>query len=290
LIKVPEWQAMWHHSSYISPTANFSAAFPGLAALALGVYGCLRGGRAARLMLILGFVCFLMSLGPRLMIYQQTPVSYAHLLPLPGRIFEVFSVIRWPMRILFFSYLALSALCGLGFTAAVRNWPSWARWLAAACVLTILYAEYRPMTRYAGNSMTISSPLGLSDAYPFLAAETDRGGVVELPAADSTGYRTPMLVRSTYGSAGHFRRVVAFHGSVRPTLTIPLLEAAERAPDAASLQLLRQNGCTRLVVHRDWNSQDTLDGKIQALREAGLPVLYESKESVVFALDQRKPD
>src|SRR5215471_13906463 len=150
-----------------------------------------------------------MSLGPRLMIYPQTPVSYADLLPLPGRIFEVFSVIRWPMRILFFSYLAWSALCGLGFTAAVRNRPPWARWLAAACVLTILYAEYRPaedrpMGRYAGNSMTIADPLALSDAYPFLAAETDRGGVVELPAADATGYRTPMLVKSIYGSAGHF--------------------------------------------------------------------------------------
>jgi hypothetical protein len=289
LVKVPAWQAWWADTGYAGLTSHWSAAFPGFAALALGAYGVWRGGKTARLLLILCFVCFLISLGPRLMIYQHTPVRYAQFLPLPGRLFEIWSVIRWPMRILFFCFLAWSALVGLGFTAVVRTWPTRARWLTAAYVAMILYWEYRPLDSYARNSMTIPDPIALSDAYPFLAAETDRGGVVELPAADASGYRTPMLVKSIYGSAGHLRRVVAFHGTVRPPNTVPLLEAAERAPDPASLDLLRRNGCTRLVVHRTWDPQNTLDGKIRALREAGLPVLHESKESVVFSLDQRKP-
>lgn len=95
--------------------------------------------------------------------------------------------------------------------------------MALAVVVLILFFEYRPLDSYAARSVAVADPLAISDAYRFLAAKADRGGVVELPAADRGGYRTPMLVRSTYGSAGHLRRVVAIHGQGLPALTFVML-------------------------------------------------------------------
>ena len=106
---------------------------------------------------------------------------------------------------------------------------------------------------------------------------------MELPAAER-GYRTPMLVRSTYGSAGHLRRVVAIHGQAWPPLTIAILEDAEALPDQAAVDHLRRFGCSRVVVHRRWMGGGRMDAKIAAMREAGLPLLWESDEAVVFAL------
>ena len=70
----------------------------------------------------------------------------------------------------------------------------WRRGVAVA-VCTLLVLEYRPATWNSTRAVSISPPLALSSAYRFLAAETDRRGVVELPLTErfsklrATGYQ-----------------------------------------------------------------------------------------------------
>lgn len=292
LAKVPTWLALWSQSGYPGRTVHESAAFPGFVAAALFFYSIysLRGEQepahkaCVRILLVLSAVFFAFSLGPRLLFRENTPVPFAYWIPLPGRIFEVFSVVRWPMRAFLFSLLFGAVMAGLGFTAATRTLPPRWRGAVLAVVVLILFFEYRPLDRYAEDSVAVPDPLALSGAYRFLAADADRGGVVELPAADRSGYRTPMLVRSTYGSAGHLRRVVAIHGQGWPPLTLAILDDAQALPDPGAVDHLRRLGCSRVVVHRTWMPGGRMDAKIAAMRQAGLPVLWESDEAVVFAL------
>jgi len=289
LIKVPAWQALWASTGYKGVTWHESAAFPGLVTLALVLCAFGRRARNAsgpvlRLLLLMTLIFFVLSLGPRLLVFENTPVAYAEWLPLPGLIFARLSAIRWPMRAFLLSALFGSVVAGLGFAAATSAWPRARRVIACALVAGALVVEYRPKWGYAGESLALPDPLAFSGAYPFLASEQDRGAVVELPAADPNGYRTPMLVRSVYGSAGHLRRVIAIHGSVVPPLTSELLHEADRLPDESAVDHLRRYGCTRVVVHRFWQPGPRIDDQIARMRAAGLPVLWESDEAVTFAL------
>ena len=174
-------------------------------------------------------------------------------------------------------------MAGLGFTALTRHASPRRRALDCALVALLMFSEYRPLDWYSAQSVSVPDPLSLSDAYQFLATESDRGAVIELPAADENGYRTPLMVVSVYGSAGHLRRVVATHGQTLPRVTTSLLETAERLPAESEVQSLRDQGCSRVVIHRNWAP---LERTIAVLRDRGLPVLWESKESVVFSLQR----
>src|SRR5262249_9742124 len=140
----------------------------------------------------------------------------------------------WPMRILLFGFLFWAIACGLGFSRATERLRPAARRIAVSLAVLLLFVEYRPRAAYAGASLPLPSPLAVSEAYPFLASEKDAGAIVELPDIDADGDRVPNLVRYVYGSSGHLRRVVAYHGSVLPQLTLSLLDAAGRLPDEAS--------------------------------------------------------
>ena len=289
LVKVPSWQALWVGTGYPGVTARESAAFPGFVAVALvgAAFWTARepSSRATtRLLIVMALFFFAFSLGPRLMFQENTPVPLAKWILIPGRIFEWFSVVRWPMRALLFSLVFLAVMAGLGFTAITRDASPRRRAIDCALVALLLFFEYRPIDWYGRESVTVPDPLAVSDAYPFLAKERDRGAIVDLPAADEGGYRTPMLVRSTYGSAGHLRRVVATHGQALPPLTITIIEEAERLPAPSAVIQLRSYGCSRVVFHRKWAPGETLENTVEALRAAGLPVLWESEESVIFSL------
>lgn len=292
LVKVPTWLAVWANSGYPGRTAHEAAAFPGVIAVILLVCALVARRRERETtqsgpvstLLVLAVVFLAFSLGPRLMFRENTPVPFADFIPLPGRVFEKFSAIRWPMRAYLFSLLFGAVIAGLGFTAIARRLSF--RWRAAllALLATVIVVEYRPIERVGASSVAIPDPLALSGAYAFLAADADQGGVVELPAADRNGYRTPLMVLSTYGSAGHLRRVVAMHGQGLPPLTLSLLQDAEALPSLGAVERLRRNGVTRVVVHRRWIRGVSMDEQIAAMRGAGMPVLWESDEAIVFAL------
>jgi hypothetical protein len=285
--KVPRWLAFW------SPLRrdSLTPAFPGAVASLLALWFFLKQNpdretrQAKTLLILLVFACYVLSLGPVVKLHAYVPAGLPKWVPVPGKIFLLLSAIRWPMRVLFFSFLFGAILAGLGFSRLTRRFTPRLRLAAALLTILLLFFEYRPNRSYTAKSVNLPPPLSLSDAYPFLAAEADRGGVIELPDAAPDGYRVHYLVRYAYASAGHLRRVVGFHGAVYPGILDNLLAAAERLPSEPSRRFLAAWGVTRLVVHREPVFIDPRPDRRDALVAAGYPVLYEGRGATVFALD-----
>jgi hypothetical protein len=284
--KVPRWLAFW------SPLRreDWTPAFPGAVASLLALWFLLkrnpdRQTRQAKILLVLlGFVIYVLSLGPVLKLHAYVSAGLPGWIPLPGKIFLLVPSIRWPMRILLFSFLFGGVLAGLGFSKLTQRFTPALRLAVASLTIILLFLEYRPQSWYAADSCRLPSPLSLSDAYPFLAAEADRGGVIELPDRGpdgSGGYR----VRYAYGSAGHLRRIVAFHGKDGPPILDNLLAAAERLPSEPSRRFLAASGVTRLVVHRGPNFIDSRAFRRDELVRAGYAVVAEMKDATIFALE-----
>lgn len=188
------------------------------------------------------------------------------------------------MRLYLVTLLMISVMVSLGATSFLSRMRSSRRVLITCAMLVLMILEYRPMSAFARLSVEAPDPLAMSDAYPFLASETDRGGIAELPLADHGGRRAPMVTRYTYGSAGHLRRVVAVHGSVIPPVIDSLEHAMEDLPDVAAQNVLTGHGVTRLVIHKSLFKGDSATKLIGALRSSGLPVLFDGLEGVVFSL------
>ncbi len=291
-LRMPDWMAVWAWTPLVRRTTwttalSYTPAFPGLVAIALAIYAIItlrrnRENRATMWILVsLAVICFLLALGPILRPINLNPLPHAGWLPMPGKIWLVIPGIRWPMRIFFFAWLAGAILCGLGLTAIERRAGTRSR-IIAIVLIALVVIEYWPASWFAGRSVVAPAPMSLSDAYPYLASEVDRGGVVELPTADHSGWRTPFSTRYIYASAGHLRRVVALHGSVTPPVTDSLLRAANALPDSSSMKILLDHGVSRVVVHRSLMQKDSADILIRGIQRAGYPILFAGSDGVVF--------
>ena len=294
-VRMPDWLGAWSWSPFVRRSAftnaqSYSAAFPGVVALGLASYAIVVGRRAREsraivwILVSLTIICYLLALGPTLRLVNLNASRFVSWIPMPGRVFILVPGIRWPMRVFFFALLGGALLSGLGLTALVRRVGPRIRTAVALGAVVLIAIEYRPAAWLAGRSVDAPAPMEISDAYPYLAGETDRGGVVELPVADATGWRTPMTTRYTYGSAGHLRRIVALHGNVMPPVIDSLMRAADLLPDSASSALLQKHGVTRVVVHPGLMPQGRSASLIAELRGAGYPVVFTGREDLVFAL------
>jgi hypothetical protein len=294
ILRVPDWQTFWSWSplarvSSWQSAASYTPAFPGIAALALAVYAIVRGARnparrpVTLILVALAAVSFLLALGPLLKVVGAGPVPGARWLPLPGQIWLLIPGIRWPMRIFFFAWLAGAILAGFGVRFLVeRSSLKWQR-VIPSLALFLIAIEFWPNVWLAGRSAVAPEPLQLSDAYPILSMERDRGGVVELPTANESGWRTPYSTRYIYASSGHLRRVVAIHGSVTPPLTDSLLHSANALPDSNAMRFLSAHGVTRVVVHRSLMPEKQGAALVADIERAGYPVIFAGREGVVFA-------
>jgi len=291
-LRVPDWMSVWAWTPLVRRTIwttalSYTPAFPGLVALVLAIYGVvvLRRNKENRvtmwILLSLALVCFLLALGPILRPVNLNALGHSAWLPMPGKIWLVVPGIRWPMRIFFFAWLAGAILCGLGLTALERRVGSRSR-IVATVLIALVVIEFWPARWLAGRSVVAPDPMSLSDAYPYLASEADRGGVVELPTADRSGWRTPFSTRYIYASAAHLRRVVALHGSVTPPVTDSLLRAANSLPDSSSMRILSDHGVSRVVVHRDLMQKDSAETLVRGIRDAGYPLLFAGSDGFVF--------
>lgn len=294
-IRMPDWLSAWSWSPLVRGSAftnaqSYSAAFPGVVALSLAIYAIVVGRHAREIratiwiLVSLILICYLLALGPVLRLFNLNQSPLTSWIPMPGRIFMLMPGIRWPMRVFFFAWLGGAVLSGLGLTTLIRLVRQPLRPLIAAVILVLIVGEYRPAAWFAGRSVVAPAPMEMSDAYPFLAREGDRGGVVELPVADATGWRTPMTTRYTYGSAGHLRRIVALHGNVMPPVIDSLMNAAGKLPDSASRLLLESHGVTRIVVHPGLIPRDSGSALMQSFERAGYPVVFPGREGVVYSL------
>jgi hypothetical protein len=294
IFKTPSWVAIWSHGP-IPRRNDWTPAFPGVVASFLAFFFLFRraadpDARRIKITLaVLGFGAFLFSLGPVLKIHAYDPIWSAAWLPLPGTLFRFFSEVRWPMRILLLAFLFGAIGCGLGFSQATKRLRPSTRWAAAAATIVLLFVEYRPRPAYAGASLLLPAPLAVSEAYPFLASESDGGGIVELPDINADGDRVPNLVRYVYGSSGHLRRVVAYHGSVLPSITLSLLDAAGNLPSETSCRFLVARGVTRVVIHNEAMFGDSEQPRRDEFLRAGYRALFQSAHAAVFSLENPCP-
>ncbi len=287
LARIPRWVAVWQGTPLATESTSF-AAFPGLVTVSLAAFALLRvrddekSRRVVWLLLGLAATCLILALGPYLTLHTSVVFEPLRWLPLPGRIWLAITAVRWPIRIFLYAVLAGSILAGLGLTRLEGIAGKSRRAVAVAC-LAVAWLELRPATWYAQYSHRIAEPIAMSDSYPFLATEPDTGAVAELPARTPAGYPTPFMVRYTYGSAGHMRRVVAFHGSFLPPLMHTLRAATFQLPDSSALEILASHGVTRLVIHKELFSDERGTALVSVLSGRGYPLLFESPKSVVFA-------
>ncbi|MGH9441811.1 MAG: hypothetical protein ACRD16_06010 [Thermoanaerobaculia bacterium] len=292
--RLPDWTGLWSGTA-LARGRDLSSGFPGVAAavlLVVGIFGfgASKGERSRQTALAgIALAAAAFALGPVLHVRAGHPISLPSWIPLPGRIFRLVRAVRWPMRIYFFTLLITGVLAGLGLTRLLRNRGRAVRRTIAASILAFVLLEYRPRAGHVlEHSSAVPPPLQMSDAYPFLASEKDLGGVVELPVAEPDGYRTPFLTRSTFASAGHRRRVVAFFGGVPLPPVDNLLAAALRLPSPASRRFLASSGVDRLVMHREWMPPNVGERLCGELRRAGYRPLFEGREATVFDLGRQE--
>ncbi|HUQ19607.1 MAG TPA: hypothetical protein VM099_08335 [Gemmatimonadaceae bacterium] len=294
IFRMPDWMASWSWtrlarvSDYRS-TLSFSAAFPGIVALGLAIFGAIRGIRDSRyrratlVLLTLAILCYLLALGPILRPINLNELRGASWLPMPGKLWLLIPGLRWPMRIFFFALLAFSILCGFGLSFLRQNVSARSQRALVFLAVALITVESWPRLWLSQESVIAPDPMSLSDAYPVLAKEQDRGGVIELPVSDQSGWRTPYLTRYTYASSAHLRRVVAIHGSVTPPLTHTLLKAAIAAPDTTAMHYLASRGVTRLVIHLPLMRGTQGMWLVHKLQAAGYPVIFAGNEGVIFS-------
>lgn len=291
LLQTPAWLGSWSASVLAtSDTGGFASAFPGIATLALASAGAVmsRADSAGRqrviILVVLATVCLVLAFGPTLLLRRGEPLNFTRSVPLPGNIFVYVSAIRWPMRIYMYSVLCLAILVSLGATRVLQLAQGRRRKIIATGFVLALFLELRPSAWFVEQSTKLPNPIRMSDAYPFLKNETDRGGVVELPSKMDSGLVTPFATRYAYGSSGHLRGVVAFHGSMFPPLLDSLRLASFDLPKPGAMDVIRNHGVTRLVIHRDLMSADSSRSLTAAIQSQGFPMLFSSPKSTIFSL------
>lgn len=290
-LRTPSFQVAWVGSPLRWANRwDGQPAFIGVIGLGLLIVGVMeyRRGNPARAVVLtlvsLSFISYVLALGPYFKTGGKGPSRIVEWVPMPGRLWLVTPAIRWPSRIFFFAWLGAAILAGLGLSGIHRRIQSRWRDVLAGCAILLLVLEYWPATWLAGDSARASSPLMMSDAYPLLARESDRGGVIEFPTSDQPGTRQDFVERYIYGGSGHLRPVVALHGSRIPPVIDSLRWAGDRLPQESGRIFLSGHGVTRVVVHRFLGDREKNARLIASLLAAGYPLLFTGNESAVFAL------
>lgn len=291
--RAPLWQSSLNHTPLSAKGFDaLNAAFPGVMVTVLALLALIgrrerqdRDIRSkAKVLFWCSAVLTLFALGPFLKLRTDGIVEWARWLPMPGELWPLIPGIRWPMRVYLFAALFLALLAALGLTRITARMHHRQAMVTGVLSILLLVIELHPGRVYVDDSAGVVAPLELSDAYPYIALERDGGGVAELPSADNRGYATPLLTRYIYGSAGHLRRVVAYHGNNIPPVIDSLRIAIDSLPSASARELLRSHGVSRVIVHRQLMERKVADALVDSMRASGMPVLFDRGRSVVFAL------
>lgn len=291
LIRVPTWLIVWASAPLASPyPGKFAAAFPGLLVLTLCAIALRKSHRPRTEVFLLVFIagtCLLLALGPTVELGPNEPSHFLSAILFPGKLWLLLSAIRWPVRIFMYSALGLALIAGFGVRNLERALPVRMALPMSVALLVALAIELAPAPWLSRDSLRIVDPIALSDAYSFLERERSKGGIVELPSATDSGRMTPYATRYAYASAGHLRGVVAFHGSLFPPLLEKLRDATYTLPKPEAIRLMKGNGVTRVVIHKDLMSADSAAMLISAFLADGDSIVYTSPSSTVLWLKNR---
>jgi hypothetical protein len=241
------------------------ALFPGLAALALALWGLVRGrGYARWTFLALLLASFLLSLGPRLYLAPGQPAGLEVSLPyawlyavVPG-----FRALRAPVRFDALLTLALAVLAGYG-VAALPARPRLPRLGIPALLAGLVMLE--SWVWPAAQAEPVPVGKGVPPLYRWLA-EQPAGPILELPLAFTAGGpRLDYQYLSTY----HWQTTPDGYSGFIPPQHGQIVYEMERFPSERSLSLLQALGVGRVIVHTDRYPADRWHEMQAALAQAG---------------------
>jgi hypothetical protein len=229
------------------------ALFPGLAAMALALWGLFRGrGRLRWFFLLLLLASFVLSLGPRLYLAPGQPAELSAMLPytwlyhvVPG-----FKALRAPARFDVLVMLALAVLAGYG-VASLRGRLAGSREkgtfrslaVAGSLVLVTLESLVWPAARVARIPVAEAVP----STYSWLA-EQSPAPILELPMAFTPG--GPQL-EYQYLSTYHWHPTPDGYSGFIPPKHGQIVYEMERFPSERSISLLQALHVRYVVLHAD---------------------------------------
>jgi hypothetical protein len=266
------------------------ALFPGLVALALALWGLLRGrGRTRWFFLLLALASAVLSFGPRLYLAPGEPSRLEVALPyawlyavVPG-----FKALRAPVRFDALVMLSLAVLAGYGFAAIVGSWqdrrqrggraPALA---GIGVVLAVGLVVMESLVWPAARAEPVPVGSEVPPVYRWLA-EQGQEPVLELPMAFTPG--GPQLDYQ-YLSTYHWRTTPDGYSGFIPPKHGQIVYEMERFPSERAVSLLQALGVRQVVVHTDrlpasrWQQMaDALAGAadLTAVERFGTDLVYE---------------
>ncbi|MEJ2733740.1 MAG: hypothetical protein P8189_09275 [Anaerolineae bacterium] len=225
------------------------ALFPGLVAVALAVWGLIRGRDGLRwwtLVLLIGSL--VLSFGPRLYLAPgqaaglDVTLPYAWLYAIvPG-----FKALRAPVRFDALVMLSLAVLAGYGVAALVRGRAQ--GWLATSGALVLVgVVVLESLVWPASRAEPVPVGEGIPPVYAWLAEQAP-GPVLELPMAFTPG--GPQL-EYQYLSTYHWRTTPDGYSGFIPPKHGQIVYEMERFPGERSVRLLQALGVRYVVVHSE---------------------------------------
>ena len=251
------------------------ALFPGLIALALAVWGLIRGRGTVRwFFFLLLLAAFVLSLGPRLYLAPGRPAPLDASLPyawlyavVPG-----FKALRAPARFDVLVTLSLAMLAGYGVAALERTVrrPGVARGGIGALLLALALLELWVWPAAQAELVPVGETVPPVVRW---LAEQPPGSILELPMAFTPG--GPQL-EYQYLSTYHWQTTPDGYSGFIPPKHGQIVYEMERFPSERSVSLLQALGVRYAILHsnryppRRWQEMEA------ALAEAGDLWLVES--------------
>jgi hypothetical protein len=249
--------------------AGRSVLYPGGAVLLLSLAGAtlIRRERAARLMIVLAGVAFVLALGPDVRLGSLTLTGpYELLRGLPG-----FRALRTPERMYPVVGLGLVSLAALGWAALSRRYRV-TIWLAP---LLLVWAVVEAVPRVDGwLGEIVPAPL-----YTRTLAAAPRGPVLELPYE----WRHANA-RYLYWSLDHGQWLVNGWGAFQPPEPAHLGDIGRRWPLPGAAREIGAAGVRYVVVHLDELPERLRERVLRSPLPEGVTLMYEGEGQRVYAL------
>ena len=245
--------------------------FPGFTAIVLSVAAFALSPRAistaGRMLLAIGTVGFVMSLG------MSTPVYawfYELVPPVAG--------IRVAARFGFLTILAVAGLAGLGLAKLRHRWPSPLMTIVSIGALAVasLEALHAPMPYIPYE--------GIPSIYQPIAADPEPGAVLDLPFYDglSAHRNAPYMLATT----SHWKPLVNGYSGHKPANFDQTVRRMNNFPASETIEALRALGVRYVVVHvNDYRSKDRVRKLItDAARNSSLRLVAATDEHRLYRI------
>lgn len=245
--------------------------FPGFTAIVLSVAAFALSPRAistaGRMLLAIGTVGFVMSLG------MSTPVYawfYELVPPVAG--------IRVAARFGFLTILAVAGLAGLGLAKLRHHWPS--RWMTIVSIGALAVASIEALHA----PMPYIPYKGIPAIYQPIAADPEPGAVLDLPFYDglSAHRNAPYMLATTT----HWKPLVNGYSGHKPANFDQTVRRMNNFPASETIEALRALGVRYVVVHvNDYRSKDRVRKLItDAARNSSIRLVAATDEHRLYRI------